>query len=570
MIVQTPGALRQEEIAMANHIRSTGIHALVLFLLLVTTASVLARSVRQAAAAAPVIYTTPHNLNALRITEIMYNPAGGQEYEFIEIKNTGPAELNISGLAFTDGIDFTFPPHTYLAAAGFAVLARDAAGFIDRYPDVPLTGVYAGALANEGERLELSDRDGHPLVALTYDDDEAAGWPAGADGEGYSLVIVDWDGDPDQPGNWRASTFPNGSPGADDPQPSFGDIVINEVLAHSEPPFEDAIELYNPSDAPVEIGGWFLSDSSQDLRKFRIPSGAIIPARGYQAFYEYQFNPQPGAPGSFALSSQGEQLFVTAANTAGDLTGYTALVDFGASATNVSFGRFPTSAGVDFVAQARTTFGVDEPATLDEFRRGAGLPNAGPLVGPVVINELMYHPPAGGAEFIELLNTTHRSIPLYDLENPANTWKLTDGVSYTFPIDTVLPAQGYALVVAVEPSLFRFTYTVPADVPIFGPYTGALSNGGERVELAKPVPPENTVVPYVSVDALAYDDAAPWPAEPDGNGPSLERIASALYPNEPLNWAASLTAGTPGLHNSVSPQPPPIGARPLYLPLIVR
>lgn len=528
-------------------------------------------------------FTTPQNLSALRITEIMYNPAGGQEYEFIEIKNTGPAELNISGVAFTTGIDFTFPPHTYLPAAGFAVLARNADGFRNRYPGVPLAGVYSGALANEGERLVLSDRDGNPLVDMIYDDDEAAGWPVGADGGGYSLVIADLDGDPNLASTWRASTFPNGSPGADDPQPFFGGVVINEVLAHSEPPFEDAIELYNPGAAAVDVSGWFLSDSSQNLRKFRIPNGTVIAPQGYRVFYEYQFNPSPGAPGSFALSSLGEQLFLTSANVAGDLTGYTALVEFGASATNVSFGRFPTSLGVDFVAQEHTSFGVDDPATLEEFRRGGGLPNPGPLVGPVVINELMYHPPAGSAEFIELHNASARAVPLYDLENPANTWKFTQGVSYTFPIDTVLPAQSYALVVGVEPADFRSAYAVPADVPIFGPYTGALSNGGERVELAMPIPPEGTQTPYVSVEAFTYDDADPWPPAPDGNGPSLERIEATRYANEPLSWAASDNGGTPGRRNSVSPPAtatptptptatatPPAVEQSLYLPLILR
>src|SRR5690606_22138427 len=50
----------------------------------------------------------------LRITEIMYHPADGgdrdaEEYEFIELRNTGTEPLDLSGISFVDGIAFTFP-----------------------------------------------------------------------------------------------------------------------------------------------------------------------------------------------------------------------------------------------------------------------------------------------------------------------------------------------------------------------------------------------------------------------------------------------------------------------------
>src|SRR5439155_264018 len=77
---------------------------------------------------------------------------------------------------------------------------------------------------------------------------------------------------------------------------------------------------------------------------------------------------------------------------AGNLTGCRNGVAFGASENGVSFGRYTNGTAIEFVALSRRTFGVDNPATLDQFRAGEGLPNAYPKVGPVVINELMYHP----------------------------------------------------------------------------------------------------------------------------------------------------------------------------------
>jgi hypothetical protein len=59
-----------------------------------------------------------------------------------------------------------------------------------------------------------------------------------------------------------------------------------------------------------------------------------------------------------------------------------------------------------------------------------------------------------------------------------------------------------------------------------------------------------------------YDDAPPWPAAPDGNGPSLQRLAPFIYGNDPAHWAASAAAGgSPGERNLVNP---------IFLPLHLR
>lgn len=487
----------------------------------------------------------------LLITEIMYNPSGGQEYEFIELKNTGSSVYPLDGVAFVTGITFAFPPGAGLAPGGFAVLVQDPVAFATRYPGIPFAGVYAGRLDNAGERLVLQGSSGTTLLEMTYDDTPP--WPVSADGLGYSLVLADVSGDPNLASTWRASTFPKGSPGSDDPAPITGTVRINEVLAHSDPPYEDAIELLNPSNSPIPIGGWLLSDDATNLRKYRIPDGITVPAQGYAVFYEYQFNPNPGVEPSFALGANGDELHLAATDSAGVLTGYIDSIEFGASDVNVALGRHPTSAGFDLTALRRPTFGVNEPASLQQFRTGAGAANTGPRVGPVVINELHYHPIDGVDEFVELLNVTNDDVPLYDPLSTANTWRMIEGISYTFPIDTVLPARSFMLLAPIEPDLFRARYAIPPTVPILGPFGGSLSNAGERIDLARPGDEDQGVTPYIAVDAILYDDQAPWPMQPDGNGPSLERRYAWAYGNDPANWGASANAGTPGLPNSATP-----------------
>jgi hypothetical protein len=101
---------------------------------------------------------------------------------------------------------------------------------------------------------------------------------------------------PDQGNRWRASTHPGGSPGADDPTPSIAPIVISEILAHTDPPQQDSIELHNPTGTNVNIGGWFLTDEPDTPAKFRIPNNTIIPAGGRIYFDADDFNPSRECP----------------------------------------------------------------------------------------------------------------------------------------------------------------------------------------------------------------------------------------------------------------------------------
>lgn len=497
-------------------------------------ARVLSGGVWSALVAAP--FYPPQNLGTLAVTEVMYNPLpdgtiSGDEFEFLELKNTGTNTLDLGGLTFTAGITCTFTNGTRLAPGAFAVLARNAGTFAARYPGVPLTALFTGKLDNAGETVTLSYPTGGKVFSLSYSD--GTPWPATPDGFGFSLV-------PRQPGlsqapddgaKWRASAYPGGSPGADDPIPAFvPSVVINEVLSHTDLPEVDAIELWNPGPGSVNLGGWFLTDDRNQPKKYRLSAGTTLAAGGYAVFTEHQFSV---GTNTFRLSELGEQTYLFAADAAGNLTGYSHGLDFGAADNGVSFGRYVTSTVEEqFPAQTVPTLGG---------------PNASPRVGPVVINEIHYHPPTGGVEFLELANLTDQPVPLYDPAFPTNRWKL-DGVGFTFPSGATLPARGLLLLVASDPAAFRAQYAVPTNVPIYGPYSGNLQNDGELLRLQHPGPPEtNGVVPLISTEEVRYRDKSPWPAAADGSGASLQRINGPAYGNDPANWFAA--APSPGRAN---------------------
>ncbi|HWN97206.1 MAG TPA: lamin tail domain-containing protein, partial [Methylomirabilota bacterium] len=478
---------------------------------------------------------------ALKVTEIMYNPPvlgtnTSDDLEFLELKNTGTNTLDLSGLQFTDGLTFIFTNNTRLLPGAFFVLARNTSAFAQKYPGVAVNGIYTGRLDNSGERLTLSHVLGTNVFSFSYNN--AVPWPITADGYGFSIVRGNINGDPDSSSSWRVSANLGGSPGADDPTTIIAPVVINEILTHTDLPQLDSIELFNPAPTNVNISGWFLSDDAAAPKKFRVPNGTIVSPGGFIVFYETDFNAQPGLPPSFALNSHGESLFLFSGDANTNLTGYSHSFDYGAAANGVSFGRYLISTGDEnWPPMSALTLGGN---------------NSAPRVGPLVINEVMYHPALGYEEFVEIHNLSASQVALYDSSYPTNAWKLT-GLNYTFSNTVSIPAGGYLLVVPTTPAAFRAKYSVPAAVQIVGPYAGVLQDSGERLRLERPDAPDTNGVPYIVVDEVRYNDKVPWPTGADGDGPSIQRRAPSLYGNEPTNWFAS--GITPGALNVLNQAP---------------
>ena len=82
------------------------------------------------------------------------------------------------------------------------MLASDYHAFSNRYPGVPVAGIFDGQLSNQGETIILRDSAGDVIFSVAYDDEN--GWPVSADGQGDSLHIVDPARPPDNAKNWQA------------------------------------------------------------------------------------------------------------------------------------------------------------------------------------------------------------------------------------------------------------------------------------------------------------------------------------------------------------------------------
>jgi hypothetical protein len=634
----------------------------------------------------------------VRVTEIMFNPgpltaaetAAGftdrQSFEFIELMNTSTTlTLPLTGVAFSEGIQFTFPDIT-LGPGQRVVVVSDLNAFNLRYPAFAgvVAGAYVGRLSNSGERLTLDMAVGGTIQDFAYNNT----WYSHADGQGYSLTIRDplgslplWN----TKDGWRTSEPPNGTPGADEAELGYqvvnpGGLLITEVLAHSNLPNVDMVELYNASSSAIDLSGWFISDRLDDLTRGQLPAMPPLQPGQYLVLYEGVHMT------TFNLSEFGEAFALTS-NFAGLPGGFREQIVFGATPPDVSVGRYVKSTGeVDFPLQSQSTFGG---------------PNAYPLVDALVINEIMYNPPpptpaeiAAGFtdpqdfEFLELYNRSAAAIDLrnyylgdgvgftfgwYDagtlgtqvwtlepgatatwsaslsagltqyevfarwdlldpLGNPralddqaryeiahaggatqivrnqgvnsgdgwvslgvywfdgngevvltrtvdsASRWTIADQVKFVRTSDqqTILVDQpaldswytsngpatlgpGERLVIARDLAAFDLRYDIAGSgILVAGTYSGRLNNAGELVSLYRAgIPEVNGYIAYYNVEYVDYGNAAPWPTEAAGHGPSLNRLGYALFGNDPAHWDAGAAWGTPGAANIAIDRTPP-------------
>jgi len=289
-------------------------------------ARALSGGVWSALAEASFLISPPASAANLVISEIHYNPPGEDDAEFIELLNTSAVSLDLSGVRFTAGLDFTFPAGATLAAGARVVLVRDAAAFTAQYGGaVNVAGVFQSLtnLDNGGERLALLAAGGSTIAEFTYFDD--APWPNDADGRGYSLTLINPGTHPDcaSPLNWRASVPLHGTPGTGDATIFTGDphadadhdglparleyaLGTSDTDSHTPAPLtrdpltgtvtltralaadDAALLLESSTDLTAWSAQWLLQ------RRDRTPEGREM----------LRFTPPPGAPGRIYLRAR--------------------------------------------------------------------------------------------------------------------------------------------------------------------------------------------------------------------------------------------------------------------------
>lgn len=451
------------------------------------------------------------------ISEVMYHPTNrldGRNLEFIELYNAQPWFEELGGWRISGAVDYTFPSNVVLPSKQYLIVAANPADFRATYSFTNVLGPFANSngLQNSSGTLRLRNASDAILFEMEYTGEPP--YPAAADGAGHSLVLARPSYGERDPRAWDISNAAGGNPGnADVPSTSaFRTVMINEILAHTDLPALDFVELYNYGNSTVNIGGVILTDDPE-TNKFVIPTGTQIPPGAFVAFTETQLG--------FGLSSGGETLFMKHPSGQRVLDA----VRFEAQENGVSLGRTPD--------------GASQLSRL--LTPTPGAKNAVMKPAEIVINEIMFDPISGDAddEYVELFNRGTNVVTL-------SGWRLRDGVSFDFPAGTAI-APGAYLVVARYAAKLRASYPQLTTLNCVGDYAGSLANGGERIELDFPDEvvslnaqgqPRTNII-HLTHDDVRYDSGGRWGRFSAGGGSSLElrdaRSDNRLAPN----WADS-------------------------------
>lgn len=499
------------------------------------------------------------------ITEVMLNPAAptqaelselpdltAADFQFVEIFNSeildpiSLLDMQLAGDIQTTLGDIEVP------AGGSALVVANQAAFELRYGDeLLIAGEFTGRMESTGARVDLVDEDTHPLQELKLADGDL--WPLRArNGMGASLELIDpittLASQMSKPRNWQGSITPHGTPGEIRLSPMG--VTITEAYPgdDAESGLVDQVELWNFTEQPINIAGWYLSDDAHDLLKFQIPTGSVIQADGRLVFSAEDFNPTPEAPEPhhFQLDPHhGGELHLTVVDIFGVPIRYADNVVYG-STSSTSWGRYPDEVA-NFIPLTEPSFGEA---------------NSIGAVGELLITEFNYHPspPSPGIfnpelsisdlEFVELYNGASQSIDI-------SGWSLAGEIDFVFPADTIVESHGTLVVVPFEPyhpdetdRLTAFTdyYGIDGSVLLIGGYDGQLRDDYGVLRLLEPgeaTEAEPDFTPQYLRDQVRYDNVPPWPHEPNGEGSTLTRVAVDSLGDLAESWHA--VQPSPGL-----------------------
>ncbi|MGA2092466.1 MAG: CotH kinase family protein, partial [Sedimentisphaerales bacterium] len=308
------------------------------------------------------------------INEIMYNPAGGDNDEFIELYNPSATEyVDMTGWQLS-GVELTMPPGTVLPPLDYLVVVKNDVQFRSTYGSgFFVAAQYEGTLDNAGENLVLTDRQGNVIDEVYYSN--GGFWPDTSGG--YSLELIDASKNNNHPMNWESSVSVGGTPGAVNSRagtfPYIPELKVNEVLSVNTALNKDEvgkyapwIEIYNDTDNAVDLGGMFLTDDYNNPTKWAIPASTVLNSGQWMIFWADGNTNDGPLHTNFALNSAGGFVGLYTA----DGQNVVDYMNYGALAANISYGKYP-----DGVASYRI-FGTPTPAAQNYVK---------PV--PIILNE---------------------------------------------------------------------------------------------------------------------------------------------------------------------------------------
>lgn len=438
---------------------------------------------------------TPRRYDIL-ITELLPDPApaiGLPGSEFVELKNASADTINLRGWILSDGTaaatikeGLDLPPgHFVIICPNAAVAAYSSWGTTIGVSNFP-------SLNNEGDTITLYEPGGTVVHAVAYTDR----WYQNTikAGGGWTLEMIDARHPCGGVDNWKAATHDQGgTPGS------------TNSVAGSRP---DAM--------PPALLSTYAIDSLTIVARFdESLDSSLASSPQYYSFDQGAGHPRSVIPRAPLFSEVILKL-----------------------ATPLQSGRV-----YQLTASALTDCSGNAIGSRNTAK--AGLP-APPAAQALIINELLFNPPPGGSDFIELYNRSDKIVDLKQvyLASRSATGGLTD-IQQLSAIPRLL-FPGEYVVLTADARWLQQQFPVKDLLSIL------------ELPSLPSLPDERGIVVVVNageevVEELQYDRKWHFALLANEEGVSLERIDYSKPAQDSHNWlsaAATAGFGTPGYQNS--------------------
>jgi len=200
------------------------------------------------------------------ITEFMSNP-NEDESEWIEFYNASPEMIDLKNWSVSDYLSAPTKNkitgnHVLIESGQYFITASDTAS-IKLPGHIEIFKVNFGTLGNTEDGIIIYDFNEKVIDSLRYDSD----WQIE---KGRSLERINFNESTNEISNWFLSlNETGGTPGEENSfvnieSYSRNDLVINEIMFDPESDNSEYIEIFNPTDNFIELGGWKFIDEANN------------------------------------------------------------------------------------------------------------------------------------------------------------------------------------------------------------------------------------------------------------------------------------------------------------------
>ena len=437
------------------------------------------------------------------INEIMADPTptiGLPDAEYIELYNRSNKVIDLADFGFSNGSTPKLLPNFLLQPDSYVLVTDDAnADSLSDFGDVIVLSAFP-ALTNSSDELTLTDPFGNIIHFVNYNLD----WYRDANKEdgGYALELISPLNICEGQNNWSASSNPQGG------TPGTQNSVYNPVPDVTRPQLLRAyVDRFNPNQIKLYFGEIMDEATAQNTDTYIIDNGIEIAS---------------------------------------------AVLDF-PNRTRVTLNlATPLDLGTDYLVQIKeeltdcngNAIGSDNQAII-------ALPQ---IIEPqdLVINEILFNPTTGGADFLEIYNKTNKTFDLSELvlrnaviyKNQAGEDSLV-GTAIAIQTEYLFRPNTY-LTLTPDPADILEKYTVANPQHLLRQTLPAFSDDQGNIKITR-----GNLLETFYIDSVNYEASWHHPLLDDESGVSLERIDTDAFSDDAGNWQSA--AGTSGFATPTAP-----------------